>query len=59
MGDIKDMSSLNAGPHRGIPNMLAECNNHTAQLFSIPMTEEAVSHYIAAGGHLTSTTQFG
>ena len=47
----------NAGPHLGIPNMLAECSNHTAQVFSIPMTEEAVSYYIAAGGHLTSTTQ--
>ena len=49
----------NAGPHRGIPNTLAEYNNHTAQLFSLPTTDEAVSYYIAAGGHLSSTTQFG
>ena len=46
-------------PHRGVLNTLAEHNNQTAQLSSIPTTDEAILSYVAAGGHLTSATQFG
>ena len=39
--------------------ILAEQNNQTAQLSSIPTTDVAILSYVAAGGHLTSATHFG
>ena len=50
-----------AGPHRGVPNILAAGNNHAARIpvLSIPTLDEAVASYTSLGGHLSPVTLFG
>ena len=58
---IKFVSYYSSGPNRGIPNNLAEQNDHTSRISStqIPSTEDAVSSFIASGGSLSSVKLFG
>ena len=52
-----------SGSHRGIPNILADQNNHAARIpagqGTIPTAGEAEALFVAAGGHLSPTAQFG
>ena len=49
------------GPHRGIPNILSEQNNHAARIPTghIPTADEAVQSFYSSGGHLSPMSQFG
>ena len=47
------------GPHRGIPNILAERNNHVARISNVPTVSEAVTSYYNSGGTLSPVTLFG
>jgi hypothetical protein len=48
-------------PGRGIPNILADRNNHASPMHQslVPTLDEAVSAYETSGGNLTSPTLFG
>lgn len=50
-----------SGPNRGIPNNLAEQNDHTSRISStqIPSTDDAVASFIASGGNLSPIKLFG
>ena len=54
---------IHVGPHRGIPNLLAERNNGAARIAAgqnvIPTVDDAAASYAAAGGHLSPMAQFG
>ena len=49
------------GPQRGVPNILARDNNHTARIpiGHIPDTDEAIASFLRSGGVLSPNTLFG
>lgn len=49
------------GPHRGVPNHLADFNNRAASIdaHQVPTLQEAVDGYQAAGGTLSPAAIFG
>ena len=55
--------SILLGPHRGVPDILAENNNQAARIPAgqniIPTADVAETFYVAAGGHLSPMTLFG
>ena len=48
-------------PTRGSPNSAMESNNHTAKIVPslVPLPENAVAQYEAAGGTITNFSNFG
>ena len=55
--------SILVGPHRGVPDILAENNNQAARIPAgqniVPTADVVEVFYVAAGGHLSPMMQFG